>query len=416
MAAEPAELSLNRARPLLSICTATYNRAALLAQTLQHVRELFTGNDVEVVVSDNCSSDETQQVIAQFAPRFEHFRAIRQAENRGMMPNVAAAIALASGEFAYTLNDDDEVFLEGIAAAITIMKNDPAIVAVYGAHQEWLRGKGALGAPVRPVEQREDFARGEKIKLFQRFPLLWYPVCRTPVLQRFFTYDDRTFGFWELAGALLERGAVTVIPDVIYKHFQTEPRMEYELTKAWYHDQHRAQYESFLGRIGPAADYREVSTFINQRVVPAYTQGTRFAALKNEFLTARQFVLRSRPYGIYAENEIAVWERHHLGHMVAERLLNHVRLATGIRTVLFEDTPRLSTLREYFASIAREFSVGGVSADGLEGGILDPECYLVTYEFGGPGFEQTRELGPTKCRAVIDIIESCRITDQPLGL
>jgi glycosyltransferase involved in cell wall biosynthesis len=414
MAAEPTELPLNNAKPLLSICTATYNRAALLAQTLQHVRDLFTGNDVEVVVSDNCSTDETQQVISQFAPRFAHFRSIRQSENRGMMPNVAAAIALASGEFTYTLNDDDEVFLEGIAAAISILKSDPAIVAVYGAHQEWIRGKGALGGPARAVERREDFALGEKLKLFQRFSLLWYPVCRTRVLQRFFTYDDRTFGFWELAGALLERGAVAVIPDLIYKHFQTEPRMEYELTKAWYHDQHRAQYESFLGRIG-RADYQEVSTFINKRVVPAYTQGTRFAELKNEFLTARQFVLRARPYGIYAENEIAVWERHHLAHMVAERLLNHVRLATGIRTVLFEDTPRLSALREHFASIATEFAVGSLSAQDLPTSILNPQSYLVTYEFGGPGFEHTMELGPTRCRAITDIIESCRITDQPLG-
>lgn len=414
MAAAPTELPLRAAKPLLSICTATYNRAALLAQTLQHVRDLFTGDDVEVVVSDNCSTDETQQVISQFAPRFAHFRSIRQAENRGMMPNVAAAIALASGEFTYTLNDDDEVYLEGIAAAISIMQSDPAIVAVYGGLQEWIRGKGPLGGPSKLLERREDFAQGEKIQLFKRFSLLWYPVCRTRVLQRFFTYDDRTFGFWELAGALLERGAISVIPDIIYKHFQTEPRMEYELTKAWYHDQHRAQYESFLGRIGPT-DYQELSTFINKRVVPAYTQGTRFAELKNEFLTARQFVLRARPYGIYAENEIAAWERQHLVHMVAERLLNHVRLATGIRTVLFQDTPRLSALREHFACIAGEFAVGSFTSQDLPTSMLNPQSYLVTYEFGGPGFEHTMELGPTKCRAVTDIIESCRITDQLLA-
>jgi glycosyltransferase involved in cell wall biosynthesis len=415
MVAVATEVSVARAQPLLSICIATYNRASLLAQTLQHVRDVFTGNDVEVLVSDNCSSDGTQEVIARFSPVFAHFRSIRQTQNQGMMPNVAAAIALARGEFTYTLNDDDEVCLVGLAAAISIMKSDQAIVAVYGAHQEWVRGVGAVGAPIKMVAQREDFARGEKLRLFNRFSLLWYPVCRTRVLQRFFTYDGRSFGFWELAGALLERGAVAVIPDLIYKHFQTQPRMEYELTKAWYHDQHRAQHEVYMGRVGPT-DYRDLSMFINQRVVPAYTHAVRFAEMKSEYLTARQFVLRARAYGSYSDGEIVAWERRCLLYMVAERLLDHVRLAAGIKAVLFEDTQRLAGLREYFASIAPELSVGCLSQLDWQATGLDSGCFLVTYEYAAMGWEQASELGPSSYRAVVDVIETCRITDQPLGL
>jgi len=414
MAANSDEFPVTPAKPLLSICIATYSRAALLAQTLQHVRDTFPGNDVEVVVSDNCSPDETQQVIARFAPLFAHFRSIRQSENRGMMPNVAAAIALATGEFTYTLNDDDEVFFDGISAAVAILRSEPAVVAVYGGHQEWVRASGSLGPPEKLVEQREDFAPGDKIRLFNRFLLLWYPISRTQILQRYFTYDDRSFGFWELAGALIERGTVAVIPNLLYKHAQTEPRMEYELTKAWYHDQHRAQYECFLGRVG-LGNYQEVSVAINQRTVSVYTQGARFANLKKEFLTARQFVLRSRPYGAYTEEQIASWEKQALVYMVAERLLNHVRLATQIRGVLFEDAPRMRGLRDYFASIAPEFSVGSLSQHDWQASGLAAGCFLVTYDFGAPGWEQTTALGPTRCRAVTDIIESCRITNQTLG-
>jgi glycosyltransferase involved in cell wall biosynthesis len=122
-------------KPLLSICIPTYNRALLLAQTLAHVRSVCWGDDVEVVISDNCSTDDTQEVIARFAAQFRHFRAIRQAENRGGIPNIGAAIALASGEFTYTLNDDDELFIEGLGTAIAVMKGDERIVAVYGAYQ-----------------------------------------------------------------------------------------------------------------------------------------------------------------------------------------------------------------------------------------------------------------------------------------
>jgi glycosyltransferase involved in cell wall biosynthesis len=415
MSAQPADPSVVHPRPLLSICIPTYNRAGLLAETLTHLRGVCTGDDVEVVISDNCSPDRTQEVIAEFAPRFRHFRAIRQAENRGGMPNLAAAIALASGEFIYTLNDDDEIFIEGLGAAISIMKSDERIVAVYGGYEEWSRESGRLSAPISAFTQRVDFARGEKLEIFNRCSLLWYPVCRTGYLQRFFTYDERSFGFWELVGSLLDHGAVSVIPNPLYKHFQTHPRMEYELTKAWYHDQHRAQYESFMGRIGPS-DFQQLSAFINSRVVPAYAQGVRFADLKKEFLTARHFVLRARAFGQFPEAEIAAWERQALVGMVAERLLAHIRLATGTRQVLFEDNPKLTALREHFASIATEFPVGSLSRQDWETSGLAPGCYLVTHEFGAPGWEKARDLGPSRCRAANDVIETCRITNQPLSL
>jgi len=214
MSAQPAAPKAIHARPLLSICIPTYNRAGLLAQTLTHVRSVCSGDDVEVVISDNCSPDETQAVIAEFAPRFRHFGAIRQVENRGGMPNLAAAIALASGEFIYTLNDDDEIFIDGLAAAISIMKSDERIVAVYGGYEEWSREAGRLSAPISAVEQRVDFAQGEKLQIFNRCSLLWYPVCRRQFLQRFFTYDERTFGFWELVPARARRRLGHTEPDL----------------------------------------------------------------------------------------------------------------------------------------------------------------------------------------------------------
>jgi glycosyltransferase involved in cell wall biosynthesis len=408
-------MPLPSSKPLLSICIPTYNRATLLAQTLMHLRSVFSGNDVEIVVSDNFSPDRTQAVFAEFAPLFKHFKAIVQTENRGSLPNLAATIALASGEFTYTLSDDDEVCIDGLAAAISIMKSDERIVAVYGAYQEVSRDACSLSPPLRLVDQREDFIQGEKLRLFNRFSLLWYPVCRTSVLQRFCIYDERSFNHWELAGSFLEHGAIAVIPDVLYKHFDTQPRMEYELTKPWYHDLNRTQYESFVGRIGPT-NFQQLSTFINARVVPAYTHAVGFATLKGEFLTARQFILRARSYAQFPEADIALWERQSLVGMVAERLLAHVRLATTVRAVLFEDHPKLSVLREQFRSIAPEFQVGELSQRDWEASGLNYGCYLVTFEYGATGWEEAPALGSSRCRAVVDIVETCRITDQVLSL
>ena len=47
--------------PLVSICVPTYNRASLLRESLKSI----CGQDyapLEILISDNCSDDETEQV------------------------------------------------------------------------------------------------------------------------------------------------------------------------------------------------------------------------------------------------------------------------------------------------------------------------------------------------------------------
>lgn len=51
-------------RPLLSICIPTYNRAEILDKTLFLLfsNPDFNVDEIEVVVSDNCSTDHTKQL------------------------------------------------------------------------------------------------------------------------------------------------------------------------------------------------------------------------------------------------------------------------------------------------------------------------------------------------------------------
>ena len=89
-------------KPLLSICIPTYNRAELLRSALlslvPQVKE--SGGEVELVVSDNCSTDDTRRVVEwarQFGPatRAEHLRRARYLKElrltrraAGMMPQI----------------------------------------------------------------------------------------------------------------------------------------------------------------------------------------------------------------------------------------------------------------------------------------------------------------------------------------
>jgi len=405
-------------RPLLSICIPTFNRAEILRKTLEHLHQVCDA-DVEVVVTDNASPDHTQQVIEEFRPKFRFYRTLRHSQNLGVAKNGSSALSLATGKYIYALSDDDAIYYDSLKSAIRLMEAEPEIVGVYGSYQEWDRNTDRILKTKRFVETRTDFIRGDKLSIFNRFEVLWLPICRAYIYQRYFNYDDNTFGMWPLVGTLLENGNVAIIPEIFYKHANTVPRMEFELTESWYHDSHRAQYEVYVGRLG-SSNPQEFANFVNSRVGPAYIQGARFAAQKNQMLKARHFMLRARAYGFVDEAAVMQWERESLTPMIAEKLLRQIELLPHVREVLFERTPKLESVKAQFASIAENYQIGSVEVNEWQNSAVKPDQFLVTYMYNsnlcGKDGKELLSLDPSRYRAVLDIIESCRLTNQPLQL
>lgn len=398
--------------PRLSICIPTFKREGPLRETLAHLLEVC-GQDVEIVISDNCSPDGTPDVINSFAGRFRHFRAVRQAENRGAIRNFAAAMALARGRYLYPLSDDDRVHVQGLQNAISIMEQDPTIGAVFGGYEEWILSTGEI-FPHRPVEQKMDFAQGDKVSVLNKFVLLWHPVCRTDIVHRYCSFETRTFGMWELVGSIMERSNVSVIPDLFYRHAHTEPRLEYELTEGWYHDAYRAGFETFIGRMGELGP-EKLGVFVAGRASPAFLTAVHFAEIKRDFLAARHFILRARAYGLISAADVMSWEVRNLVGMVAERLLAKVELIPAIDEIVFDASPRLQALRERFGAIAQKYSILDMSdAKILQGG-FQPNQFLVTYSCGSYDSGAPAECDPTLSAAAEDLIETCRVTDQSLA-
>jgi glycosyltransferase involved in cell wall biosynthesis len=119
--------------PLLSICIPTYNRAELLRSALlslmPQVRE--SAGEVELVVSDNCSTDDTRQVV-EWARGLGPLRYHRNAENIGAIPNLLLlADDLAAGEFCWLLGDDDMLRPGAVAKVVEILKSHPELDYVY---------------------------------------------------------------------------------------------------------------------------------------------------------------------------------------------------------------------------------------------------------------------------------------------
>lgn len=69
-------------KPLLSICIPTYNRSEYLEKTIESiVSQKDFGDEVEIVVSDNCSTDNTKSVCEKFSQQYNNFHYYRNEIN-----------------------------------------------------------------------------------------------------------------------------------------------------------------------------------------------------------------------------------------------------------------------------------------------------------------------------------------------
>lgn len=93
-------------QPMVSVCIPTYNHAQVVGDALRSAMAQGYEN-LEILVVDNHSEDETGQVVTDIASGDRRVRYVRHAENLGMARNFSACISLAKGEFVQILCADD---------------------------------------------------------------------------------------------------------------------------------------------------------------------------------------------------------------------------------------------------------------------------------------------------------------------
>lgn len=126
------KLIANENEPVLSICIPTYNRAEKLKCSIGTViREFYNKENVEILVSDNCSPDETESVMAFILEYYPRVRYYRNDENIGPTRNFISCYQRARGKYVWLFSDDDYLF-EGTGDLVTEMlqKEDPVFAAV----------------------------------------------------------------------------------------------------------------------------------------------------------------------------------------------------------------------------------------------------------------------------------------------
>jgi glycosyltransferase involved in cell wall biosynthesis len=119
------------ARPSVSVLIPNYNYGRYLERALGSVAAQ-THDDFEVVVVDDCSTDDSATVLRETLPQLGHPFTLEVNEvNRGFGWTLARALSLSSGEHIALLDPDDFFMPEKLAAQVEVMRGDDDVVVVY---------------------------------------------------------------------------------------------------------------------------------------------------------------------------------------------------------------------------------------------------------------------------------------------
>jgi abequosyltransferase len=149
-------------RPLLTIAIPTYNRARYLDGLLATLMEQMLGETgVELLVSDNASSDDTGALVASYQGRGLGIRYIRNANNLGPDRNILQCYEQASGKYVWIFSDDDLIHSETLGRVLKALSSgryDLVCVRAYFFEGEYNRHKDFSATADLDVTSAEELA------------------------------------------------------------------------------------------------------------------------------------------------------------------------------------------------------------------------------------------------------------------
>jgi len=127
---------------LIDILIPTYNRAKDVLMNLeilqQEIEKQELWDTIQIIVSDNCSTDETEQLVQPFLGKKVQVQYYKNDTNIGLEPNALAVLSKATSPYVLFLGDDDflapdylQYCLDSIAKHSNLSCIIPGILSVF---------------------------------------------------------------------------------------------------------------------------------------------------------------------------------------------------------------------------------------------------------------------------------------------
>jgi glycosyltransferase involved in cell wall biosynthesis len=116
--------------PCLSIGLPVFNGEDYVEQAIVSILSQ-TYTDFEFVISDNASTDRTEEICRSYAAKDQRIKYFRNPKNIGATQNWYRVLDLASGEYFASVAHDDLYAPDYMEKCISVLDQDPSIIVCY---------------------------------------------------------------------------------------------------------------------------------------------------------------------------------------------------------------------------------------------------------------------------------------------
>lgn len=204
--------------PLVTVGLPVYNGQKYLRVAIESVLAQ-TFEDFELLISDNGSTDATQEICESYAAQDRRIRYIRQPQNRGAGFNYNFVFHEARGQYFKWLAHDDYYAPDNLKVSVEALNRDPAAVLAYTHYVD----VDENGTEIRTVSR----TKGQADRISER---LWdlmegrytceevFGLIRSSVLGRTPLIADYTDSDRTLLGELVLYGKFAEVREPLFYH------------------------------------------------------------------------------------------------------------------------------------------------------------------------------------------------------
>lgn len=221
---------MNSSHPKVIACLPSYNAERFIKKTLLCLQNQNYPN-FEVLISDDCSSDKTVQVIQSVIKEDERFHLIRQNENLGWVENINFLMerAVEMGKYVFIMPHDDQIVPEYIGKLTAALEKNSTAATAFGdmkltyveERTEMIRYDEVNGVKDR-VERTKSLLR-----LKGRWTTAYRGISRSEAVKKIIPLRKNVTGTrdfildWIWLVKLSLEGEFITVPEVLYsKHLQ----------------------------------------------------------------------------------------------------------------------------------------------------------------------------------------------------
>ncbi|HEY8984306.1 MAG TPA: glycosyltransferase family 2 protein [Streptomyces sp.] len=203
-------------RPRLSIGLPVYNGEEYLAESFDALLGQ-TYEDFELIVSDNASTDGTEEICRRYAAKDSRIRYLRLPRNIGATPNHNLVFTESRGELFKWASHDDLYGRDLLRLCVDALDARPEMILAHSA-QAVVDGDGKVTVPYEYTLATDSPSAPERFRslLFEPGGDDFYGVLRADVLRRVKPLDsyhhaDRTF-----VAEIALHGPFHQVPELLY--------------------------------------------------------------------------------------------------------------------------------------------------------------------------------------------------------